>query len=293
MAAKIRKGTSYREVLAALFLAAVRNVEPRPAVGFKFHAVLVVNSCHLASINSPESDRWLPIFWNLDYVKAKQLEEERRAGWKLPAVKADWLPKPHKARQELITALNNWDEQAARRRCGCSGSHGRCQRGVRSFVSVFGARLPVDRSQGDLRCECVPHVVDNRLAACRADCAVACVRDIEPPPRAESGQVRSRSRSAVSSQFEGVEVTACRLADGQDGSRDDARPGVDDALRLECGCRRPRDEAHEQRGVRPSDLGRRVPQRRRIADAPAGHHRSARADNDECPALHLRDGSRR
>jgi hypothetical protein len=113
VAAKIRKGTSYKEVLAALFLASVRNVEPRPAVGFKFHAVLVVNSAHIASLASPETDRWLPIFWSLDYFKAKQIEEEGKTGWKLPPVKADRLPKPHKAKEELVSALNRWDEQAA------------------------------------------------------------------------------------------------------------------------------------------------------------------------------------
>src|SRR5688572_5071667 len=50
VAGKIRGGTSYRDVLAALLLAGVRNVQPRPSVGFKFHAVLVVNSAHLASL---------------------------------------------------------------------------------------------------------------------------------------------------------------------------------------------------------------------------------------------------
>ena len=69
VAARIRSGTTYREILAALLLAGVRNVQPRPSVGFKFHAVLVVNSAHLASISSPESDRWLPIFWALDYFR--------------------------------------------------------------------------------------------------------------------------------------------------------------------------------------------------------------------------------
>ena len=61
VAAKIRKGLSYREVLAALLLAGVKNVEPRPSVGHKFHTVLVVNSAHLASISSPPEHRWLPI----------------------------------------------------------------------------------------------------------------------------------------------------------------------------------------------------------------------------------------
>src|SRR2546426_61508 len=38
--ARIRKGLTYREILAALLLAGIRNVQPRPAVGFKFHAVM-------------------------------------------------------------------------------------------------------------------------------------------------------------------------------------------------------------------------------------------------------------
>src|SRR5439155_22816006 len=59
-ASRIRRGLTYREILAALLLAGVRNIQPRP-VGFKFHSVLVVNSAHLASISSPDSDRWLPI----------------------------------------------------------------------------------------------------------------------------------------------------------------------------------------------------------------------------------------
>src|SRR5437773_4443250 len=43
VAARIQRGLSYRELLAALLLAGVRNIQPRP-VGFKFHAVLVINS---------------------------------------------------------------------------------------------------------------------------------------------------------------------------------------------------------------------------------------------------------
>src|SRR6266542_5694099 len=53
--AKIKRGLSYRELLAALLLAGVRNIQTRP-VGFKFHEVLVVNSAHLASLASPDSD---------------------------------------------------------------------------------------------------------------------------------------------------------------------------------------------------------------------------------------------
>ena len=56
-ARRVQAGLSYRELLAALLLAGVRNVQPRPSVGFKFHAVLVVNSAHLASISSTDGDR--------------------------------------------------------------------------------------------------------------------------------------------------------------------------------------------------------------------------------------------
>ena len=56
----------------------MKNVEPRPSVGFKFHAVLVVNSAHLASLASPAEHRWLPIFWALDYFKSA--EAQRRGG---------------------------------------------------------------------------------------------------------------------------------------------------------------------------------------------------------------------
>src|SRR5689334_21134250 len=37
IASRIQCGLGYRELLAALQLAGVRNVQPRPRVGFKFH----------------------------------------------------------------------------------------------------------------------------------------------------------------------------------------------------------------------------------------------------------------
>ena len=79
-AAKVRAGTRYEDMLATLLLAAVRNVEPRPSVGFKFHSVLVVQSIHLASTALPESERWLPVFWALDYFKGTQAADERERG---------------------------------------------------------------------------------------------------------------------------------------------------------------------------------------------------------------------
>src|ERR671934_174829 len=73
VAAEVRRGTSYQRLLAAVFLAGVRGIQPRP-VGFKFHAVLVINSAHLAALAAPDQDRWLPLFWSVDNYKGSQAQ---------------------------------------------------------------------------------------------------------------------------------------------------------------------------------------------------------------------------
>src|SRR6185436_10384459 len=112
VAAKIRHGTTYREILAAIQLAGVRNIQPRP-VGFKFHAVLVVNSAHLASLASPDTDRWLPIFWAIDAFKSSQAQDVQQGDWAMGEIEESLVPPSHKAKQALIDALENWDEAAA------------------------------------------------------------------------------------------------------------------------------------------------------------------------------------
>jgi hypothetical protein len=112
VASRIKGGTSYRDVLAALQLAGVRNIQPRP-VGFKFHAVLVVNAAHLASQNSPETDRWLPIFWALDQFKVSQARDVREGDWTLSAVDEAAVPGADQAAAAFTSALNRWDEAAA------------------------------------------------------------------------------------------------------------------------------------------------------------------------------------
>jgi hypothetical protein len=112
-AERIRGGTSYQEVLAALLLAGVRNVQPRPAVGFKFHAVLVVNSAHIASLASPDNDRWLPIFWALDYFKSAQATDVEEGNWTMGPVDESAVPPSHQAKEVFIRAMETWDESAA------------------------------------------------------------------------------------------------------------------------------------------------------------------------------------
>ncbi len=111
---RIKDGTSYQELLSALFLAGVRSIQPRP-VGFKFHAVLVVNSAHLASLAADDRDRWLPLLWALDYFKGSQARNKVEGDWHMAPVDESKLPSAHTARKRLTEALNDWDEEGADR----------------------------------------------------------------------------------------------------------------------------------------------------------------------------------
>lgn len=110
--ARIRRGLAYRDLLTALLLAGVRNIQPRP-VGFKFHSVLVINSAHLASQASPDSDRWLPLFWALDYFKVAQRQDASEDDWTMPPPDESAIPAAGAARQSFVAAMDAWDETAA------------------------------------------------------------------------------------------------------------------------------------------------------------------------------------
>jgi len=112
VATRIQRGLPYRQLLAALFLAGVRDVQPRP-VGFKFHAVLVINSAHLASLASPESDRWLPLFWAIDNFKVSQAAQQKEGNWRLAAVDESAVVPGHRAPAAFAEAMDHWDEAAA------------------------------------------------------------------------------------------------------------------------------------------------------------------------------------
>jgi hypothetical protein len=108
VAARIKKGLGYQELLAALFLAGVRNL--RPDNGHYYHAVLVVHSAHLASLAAPDSERWLPIFWSLDWWKRAQAAgAQRDKGWRLEPVDEARVPSARKARQEFLEAARKGD----------------------------------------------------------------------------------------------------------------------------------------------------------------------------------------
>jgi len=110
---RIRSGTTYQELLSALLLAGVRTIMPRP-VGFQFHAVLVINSAHLAAIAAQDRDRWLPLLWAADNFKGSQARSQDQHGnWALAPVNEGRLPTAAQARRRFTAAMENWDEEAA------------------------------------------------------------------------------------------------------------------------------------------------------------------------------------
>lgn len=123
---RIRHGTSYQELLAAVFLAGVRGIQPRP-VGFKFHAVLVINSAHLASLAAADQDRWLPLLWSIDYFKSSQARNREEGDWRLAPPREPALADDSQARERFVQAMDNWapdEADAAISAWGRSGSAG-------------------------------------------------------------------------------------------------------------------------------------------------------------------------
>ena len=109
----IRDGAHYQEVLAALCLATVRNVQPYPDVGFKYHTVMVLRAIDAATGHQPPADQWLPIIWAADYFKESQSEEQAAGGWRQPARPALPTGDAQAVRRSLTSALDRWDRDAA------------------------------------------------------------------------------------------------------------------------------------------------------------------------------------
>jgi hypothetical protein len=130
VAGRIREGTSYGEFLSAVMLAGVRGIQPRP-VGFKFHAVLVINSANLAAQAATDRDRWLPLFWAIDNFKNSQAQNRSQGDWVMPPVDEARIAPPTQARQRFLSAMESWDEEGA-------------DAAVASYVRCAGANAVVE-----------------------------------------------------------------------------------------------------------------------------------------------------
>lgn len=109
---RVQGGLVPDTLLAALFLAGVRNIQPRP-VGYKFHAVMVVHAVHLTSRLSPAADKWLPLFWAVDDFKHAQYQDIDEGDWTMGPVQESQVPPPHQANTAFTQAMDGWDEAAA------------------------------------------------------------------------------------------------------------------------------------------------------------------------------------
>ena len=111
--AQLKKGLSYKNLLAGLFLAGIRNIKPRP-VGFKFHAVMVINSAHvLAQSSAVERAPFAAA------LGARQLQgvagagcQGRRLGARGPSTNAG-CPRRIWRKSEFVRAMEAWDSEAA------------------------------------------------------------------------------------------------------------------------------------------------------------------------------------
>ena len=113
LASRIRSGLSYRQFLAALFLAGIRNVNPQPP-GFKLHCVFMLHSAHELSLDAPESERLLPLFWALDNFKQAQAQDVEEGDFHLREV-AGPLPSASEAWNEFRASMETWDAPRADR----------------------------------------------------------------------------------------------------------------------------------------------------------------------------------
>lgn len=111
--AALKRGVTYRQFLAALFLAGIRNVNPQPP-GFKFHCVFAIHAAHQLSLDAPVRDRLLPLFWALAEFKQSQAQDVTQGDFVLRNP-AGTLPAPERAWSEFDAAMNAWDEPRADR----------------------------------------------------------------------------------------------------------------------------------------------------------------------------------
>ena len=136
---QLRRGVSYRQLMAALFLAGIRNVNPRPP-GFALHCVFIIHSAHLLSMEAPADSRLLPLFYALDNFKAAQERDARQASgdYTMQAIRGP-LPAPERATTELHAAMEDWDAERAERAMASLARH-RSASEVFEMLWRYGAR---------------------------------------------------------------------------------------------------------------------------------------------------------
>ena len=136
---QLRQGVSYRQLMAALFLAGIRNVNPRPP-GFALHCVFVIHSAHIISLEAPADLRLLPLFYALDNFKsAQERDAVQTSGDYTMRPISGTLPTASRAAAEFATAMESWDPERAERAAVSLARH-RSSSEVFEMLWRYGAR---------------------------------------------------------------------------------------------------------------------------------------------------------
>lgn len=111
MVEQLRKGLPYRQFLAALFLAGLRNF--KPATVGPMHQVYMMHSAHELSLDARPEERLLPLFFALDQFK-KATEFGAREKEPLHPFRGE-LPPADQALDEFKAGMEDWDGERADR----------------------------------------------------------------------------------------------------------------------------------------------------------------------------------
>lgn len=113
MAEQLRKGLPYRQFLAALFLAGIRNF--KPADSGAMHQVYLMHSAHQLSLDARPEERLLPLFFALDNFAAYRESEEKSGAREPLHPLRGRLPAGDQALDEFRAAMDDWDGERADR----------------------------------------------------------------------------------------------------------------------------------------------------------------------------------
>ncbi len=152
VAARIKKGLSYQEVLAALL--AGRRAE-RPAAAARRVQVPRGARGQLGAPGQPGLARLRPVA--ADLLGARLLQglagpaTSREGNWTMGPVDEKAVPPSGRAREAFIAAMDRWDEPAADAAVAGLARTAGSERDLRAVRPLRRPRLPRHRPQGDLR----------------------------------------------------------------------------------------------------------------------------------------------
>ncbi|MFN7937139.1 MAG: hypothetical protein U0R19_27695 [Bryobacteraceae bacterium] len=134
--AQLRKGTPYKQLLAATFLAGIRNVNPCPP-GFALHCVFVIHSAHRLSLEAPDDLRSLPLFYAIDNFKTAQDRDSKSNTGDYTMRALDKLPAS--TPNDFRDAMEQWNIARAERAAASLARHHRTEDAF-SLLWEYGAR---------------------------------------------------------------------------------------------------------------------------------------------------------